>query len=72
MTDCHTNTATAPLLACHEAPENTLPIQADLSWSTLPLVPLCTAAFFFFLLSLLYPAPILTFLSEPSHAVTWP
>ena len=39
MTGCHTNTATAPLSACHEAPEKTLPIQADLSWSPLPHVP---------------------------------
>jgi len=46
-------------------------IQADLSWSPLPHVPLCTAAFFF-LLNLLYPAPILPCLSEPSPAVTWP
>jgi len=46
MTGCHTNSATAPLSACHEAPEKTLPIQADLSWSPLPHVPLCTAAFF--------------------------
>ena len=45
MTGCHTNTATAPLSACHEAPVKTLPIQADLSWSPLLLVPLCTAAF---------------------------
>ena len=45
MTDCHTNTATAPLSVCHEAPVQTLPIQADLSWSPLPLVPLCTTAF---------------------------
>jgi len=48
MTDCHTNTETAPLSACHEAPGKTLPIQADLSWSPLPLIPLCTAAFSFF------------------------
>jgi len=48
MTGCHTNTATAPLSACHEAPEKTLPIQADLSWSSLFNVPLCTAAFSFF------------------------
>jgi len=48
MTGCHTNTATAPLSACHETPEKTLPIQADLSWSLLPHVPICTAAFSFF------------------------
>ena len=47
MTGCHTNTATAPLLACHEAPEKTLPIQADLSWSPFPHVPICTATFSF-------------------------
>jgi len=35
MTGCHTNTATAPLSACHEVPEKMLPIQADLSWSPL-------------------------------------
>jgi len=46
MTGRHTNIATAPLSACHEAPVKTLPIQADLSWSPLPHVPLCTAAFF--------------------------
>ena len=40
MTVCHTNTATAPLSACHEAPVKTLPIHADLSWSPLPHVPL--------------------------------
>jgi len=33
MTDCHTNTATARLSVCHEAPEKIVPIQADLSWS---------------------------------------
>ena len=33
---------------CHEAPEKTLPTQADLSWSPVPHVPLCTAAFPFF------------------------
>jgi len=50
MTGCHTNTATSPLSACHEAAVwvKILPIQADLSWSTLPHVPLCTAAFSFF------------------------
>jgi len=32
----------------HEAPVKTLPIQADLSWSPFPCVPLCTAAFSFF------------------------
>jgi len=47
MTDCHTNTATAPLSAYHEAPGKTLPIQADLSWSPLPFISLCTAAFSF-------------------------
>jgi len=47
MTGCHTNTATVPLSACHEAQVKTLPIQADLSWSPLPHVPLCTAAFLF-------------------------
>ena len=72
MTNWHTNTATAPLSACQEAPVKTLPIQADLSWSPLPLVPLCTALFSFFLLMLLYPAPILHLLSEPSPAVNWP
>ena len=41
-----------------KAPEKTLPIQADLSWNPLPHVPLCTAAFSFFLLKLSYPAPI--------------
>jgi len=41
------NTATAPLSACHEAPVKTLPIQADLSWSLLPHVPLFIAAFSF-------------------------
>ena len=50
----HTNTATAPLSAFREAPEKTLLIQANLSWSHLPLVPLCTAAFSFFVLKLLY------------------
>jgi len=48
MTDCHTNTAMAPLSACHKAPKSKLPIQADLSWSPLPLVPLCNATFSFF------------------------
>ena len=48
MTDGHTNTATAPLSACHEVPEKTLPNQADLSWSPLSL---CTAVFSFFLSS---------------------
>ena len=72
MTGCHTNTATAPLSACHEVPNKTLPIQADLSWSPLPHVPLCAAAFFFFLLKLLYPAPILPCLSEPSPAIIGP
>jgi len=48
MTGCHTNTATALLSACHEVPEKTLPIQADLSWSPLPHVSLCTAADSFF------------------------
>jgi len=43
--------ATAPLSACHEAPVKTLPIQADFSWSPLSHVPLCTAAFAFFLSS---------------------
>ena len=33
MTGCHTNTATAPLSACHEELSKTLPIQADLNWS---------------------------------------
>jgi len=47
-TDCHTNTATAPLSVCHEAPAKTLPIQADLSWGPLPLIPLWTAVFPFF------------------------
>ena len=47
ITGRHTNTATAPLSACHEAPVKTLPIQADLSGSPLPHVPLCTAAFSF-------------------------
>jgi len=46
MAGCHTNTATAPLSACHEAPVKTLPIH--LSWSPLPHVPVCTAAFSFF------------------------
>ena len=41
-------TATAPLSVCHEALVKTLPIQADLSWSPLPLVPLCNAAFYLF------------------------
>jgi len=48
MTGCHTQTATAPLSACHETPEKTLPIQADLCWSPLPHLPLCTTAFCFF------------------------
>jgi len=48
MAGCHTNTATAPLSACHEALVKTLPIQADLSWSRLPLAPFCAAAFSFF------------------------
>jgi len=48
MTGCHTNTATAPLSACHEAPVTMLPIQADLSWSPLTHVPLCTVACSFF------------------------
>ena len=71
MTGCHTNTATAPLSACLEAPVKTLPIQANLSWIPLPLVPLCTAAFFF-------PPQDITscsyfaFLSELCPAVTWP
>ena len=47
MTGCHTNTATALLSACHGAPVKTLPIQANLSWSPLPVVLLCTAAFSF-------------------------
>jgi len=47
MTGCHTNTAKALLSACHEAPVKTLPIQADLSWSPLPHVRLCTTAFSF-------------------------
>jgi len=52
MTCCHTNPATAPLSACHEVLVKTLPIQADLSCSPLPLVTfwLCTAAFSFILL----------------------
>jgi len=45
MIGCHTNIATAPLSESHEAAVKTLPIQADLSWSPLPLVPLCTDAF---------------------------
>jgi len=48
MTGCHTHTGTAPLSAWHEAPETTLPIQANFSWSLLPHVSLCTAAFAFF------------------------
>jgi len=48
MTGCHTNTATALLSACHEAQAKMLPIEADLSCSPLPHVPLCTAAFSFF------------------------
>jgi len=48
MTDCHKNTATAPLSVCHKAPVKILTIQADLSWSPLPLVPFCTAAIPFF------------------------
>ena len=48
MTGCHTNTATAPLSACHEAPVKMLPIQADVSLSPLSHVPFCTAAFSFF------------------------
>jgi len=51
MTGCHTNTATAPLSACHKAPVKTLPIHADLSWSPLPHIPFCAAAFSFFLSS---------------------
>ena len=47
MTGCHTNTATAPLSACHEASVKTLPIQADLNWSPLP-------HFFFFLTSTVF------------------
>ena len=35
-------------VTAHEAPVKTLPIQADLSWSPLPHVALCTAAFSFF------------------------
>jgi len=70
ITGCHTNTATAPLSGCHEALVKTLPIQANLSLSPLPLVPVCTAAFSF--LKLLHPALILPFLSEPSSALTWP
>jgi len=46
MTGC--NTATAPVSACHEAAVKTLPIQADLSWSLLIQVALCTAASSFF------------------------
>ena len=45
---CQTNTVTTPLSACHE---KTLPIQADLSWSPLPHVSLCTAASSFFVSS---------------------
>ena len=48
MTSCHTYTATAPLSACHESPVKTLPIQAFLSWSLLPHIPLCIAVFSFF------------------------
>jgi len=69
MTDCNTNTATAPLSACHEAQVKTLPIQSNLSWSPLPLVPLslhCCIFFFLPRVKLLYLAPILPFLSEPS------
>jgi len=60
---CYANTASAPLSACHEAIVNTLSIQANLSWNPPPpsLVPLGTAALSFFLLKLLYPAPILPF-----------
>ena len=47
-TDWHTNTALAPLSAFNKALAKTLPIQADLNWSPLPLVPLCTAIFSFF------------------------
>jgi len=72
MTGCHTNTATAPLSACHEALVKTLPIQADLSWSPLPLVPLWNCCFSLFVLKLLHLAPILPFVSGPSPAVTWP
>jgi len=46
-TGCHTRTASVPLPACHKALVKTLPIQAILSWSLHPLVPLCTAAFSF-------------------------
>ena len=42
------NAFTAPLSACHETPVQILPIQTDLSWSPLPLVPLCFVAFPFF------------------------
>jgi len=45
MTGCHTNTATAPQSACHEALVKTLLIQANLSWSPPPLVLLCTIDF---------------------------
>ena len=47
MIGCHTNTATAPLSACYEVPEKMLPIQADLSWSLLPHVPLALLLFLF-------------------------
>ena len=46
MTGCHTNTTIAPLSACHKAQVKMLPILADLSWSPLPHVSLCTAVVF--------------------------
>jgi len=45
-TGCHTNTASAPLSACHEALVKTMPIQTNLSLSPSLVVPLCIAAFF--------------------------
>jgi len=75
MTDCHTNTATAPLSARHEVPEKTLTIQADqVELETCSSRPTLHSCFFFFLLKLLYPAHIISlpFLSELSPAVTWP
>ena len=57
-TGCHTNTASAPLSAYHEALVKTLPIQADLSWSSPPLTPLCTAAFLFFFSSYCILLPV--------------
>ena len=45
MTGCHTNTVTALLSVCHEAPVKTLPMQANFSWS-----PFLTSLLFLFCL----------------------